>query len=179
MYWGGSCLRQPWPSKYFPAFRQQRCIDSRHMEHFMVGWSGERDGRLHCMQLTGGAAPASSLTDFVIARRWGVTIGSSQGVGRSTRGVSGPRLRRRYTIRFARTEPADFPVHGSIVTCAMSLECPGHLKIGWKGFTARSIFEPILPPELCDYPIRAQQTPRTTFTLYDCERETGGVSQCT
>ena len=30
-----------------------------------------------------------------------------------------------------------------------------------------------------DYPIRAQQTPKTTFTLYDCERETGGVSQCT
>ena len=89
------------------------------------------------------------------------------------------RLRRRYTIRFARTEPADCPVHGSIVTCDMSLECPGHLKIGWKGFTARSIFEPILPPELCDYPIRAQQTPKTTFTLYDCERETSGVSQCT
>ena len=88
-------------------------------------------------------------------------------------------LRRRYTIRFARTEPVDCPVHGSIVTCDMSLECPGHLKIGWKGFTARSIFEPILPPELCDYPIRAQQTPKTTFTLYDCERETGGVSQCT
>ena len=86
---------------------------------------------------------------------------------------------RRYTIRFARTEPADCPVHGSIVTCDMSLECPGHLKIGWKGFTARSIFEPILPPELCDYPIRAQQTPKTTFTLCDCERETGGVSQCT
>ena len=40
------------------------------------------------------------------------------------------RLRRRYTIRFARTEPADCPVHGSIVTCDMSLECPGHLKIG-------------------------------------------------
>ena len=39
-------------------------------------------------------------------------------------------LRRRYTIRFARTEPADCPVHGSIVTCDMSLECPGHLKIG-------------------------------------------------
>ena len=35
----------------------------------MVGWSGERDGRLHCMQLTGGAALASSLTDFVVARR--------------------------------------------------------------------------------------------------------------
>ena len=39
-------------------------------------------------------------------------------------------LRRRYTIRFARTEPADCPVHGSIVTCDMSLECPGHVKIG-------------------------------------------------
>ena len=84
-------------------------------------------------------------------------------------------LRRRYTIRFARTEPADCPVHGSIVTCDMSLECPGHVKIGWKGFTARSIFEPILPPELCDCPIRAQHTPKTTFTLYDCERETGRV----
>ena len=84
-------------------------------------------------------------------------------------------LRRRYTIRFARTEPADCPVHGSIVTCDMSLECPGHVKIGWKGFTARSIFEPILPLELCDCPIRAQQTPKTTFTLYDFERETGRV----
>ena len=39
-------------------------------------------------------------------------------------------LRRRYTTRFARTEPADCPVRGSIVTCDMSLECPGHLKIG-------------------------------------------------
>ena len=39
-------------------------------------------------------------------------------------------LRRRYTVRFARTEPADCPVHGSIVTCDMSLECPGHVKIG-------------------------------------------------
>ena len=40
-------------------------------------------------------------------------------------------LRRRYTIRFARTEPADCPVHdGSIVTCDMSPECPGHLQIG-------------------------------------------------
>ena len=57
-------------------------------------------------------------------------------------------LRRRYTIRFARTKPAD----GSTVTCDMSLECPGHLKIGWKGFTARSIFEPILPPELVRLP---------------------------
>ena len=39
-------------------------------------------------------------------------------------------LRRRYTVLFARTEPADCPVHGSMVTCDMSLECPGHLKIG-------------------------------------------------
>ena len=39
-------------------------------------------------------------------------------------------LRRRYRMRFARTEPADCPVHGSIVTCDMSLECPGHVKIG-------------------------------------------------
>ena len=83
--------------------------------------------------------------------------------------------RLRYTIRFARTEPADCPVHGQIVTCDMSLECPGHVKIGWKGITARSIFEPILPYELCDYPIRAQQTPKTTFTLYGYERETGRV----
>ena len=45
-------------------------------------------------------------------------------------GITGTALRRRYTIRFARTEPADCPVHGSIVTCDMSLECPGHLKIG-------------------------------------------------
>ena len=67
------------------------------------------------------------------------------------------------------------PCTWSIVTCNMSLECPGHVKIGWKGFTARSIFEPILLPELCDYPIRAQQTHKTTFTLYDCERETGRV----
>ena len=36
-------------------------------------------------------------------------------------------LRRRYTIRFARTKPADCPVHGSIVTCDMSLECPGRV----------------------------------------------------
>ena len=78
-------------------------------------------------------------------------------------------LRRRYTIRFDRTEPADCPVHGSIVKCDMSLECPGYLNIGRKGITACSIFEPILPHELCDYPIRAQQTPKTTFTLYDHE----------
>ena len=39
-------------------------------------------------------------------------------------------LRRRHTIRFARKEPADCPVHGSIVTCDISLECPGHVKIG-------------------------------------------------
>ena len=25
---------------------------------------------------------------------------------------------------------SDYPVHGSIVTCDMSLECPGHVKIG-------------------------------------------------
>ena len=86
-----------------------------------------------------------------------------------------PLLRRRYTMRFARTEPADCPVHGPIVACNMSLECPGHVKIGLKGITARSIFEPILLHELCDYPIRAQQTPKTTFTLYDYERETGMV----
>ena len=39
-------------------------------------------------------------------------------------------LRRRYTIRFARTDPADCPVHGHIVTRDMLLECPGHVKIG-------------------------------------------------
>ena len=39
-------------------------------------------------------------------------------------------LRRPYTVRFARTEPADCPVHGAIVACDMSLECPGHVKIG-------------------------------------------------
>ena len=39
-------------------------------------------------------------------------------------------LRRRYTVRFARTEPADCPVHGPIAACDMSLECPGHVKIG-------------------------------------------------
>ena len=39
-------------------------------------------------------------------------------------------LRRRYMVRFARTEPADCPVHGSIVACDMSLECPGHVQIG-------------------------------------------------
>ena len=44
--------------------------------------------------------------------------------------ASACKLRRRYTIRFARTEPADCTVHGSIVTCDMSLECPGHVKIG-------------------------------------------------
>ena len=43
--------------------------------------------------------------------------------------VHSPRWRR-YTIRFARTEPADCPVHGSLVTCDMSIECPGHMKIG-------------------------------------------------
>ena len=84
-------------------------------------------------------------------------------------------LRRRYTVRFAHTEPADFPVYGPIVACDMSLECPGHVKIGWKWITARSIFEPILLHELWDYPIRAQQTPKTTFTLYEYERETGRV----
>ena len=78
-------------------------------------------------------------------------------------------------VRFARTEPADCPVHDTIVACDMSLECPGHVKIRRKGITARSIFEPILLHELCDYPIRAQQTPKTTFTLYDYERETGRV----
>ena len=38
-------------------------------------------------------------------------------------------LRRRYTVRFARTEPANCPVHGPIVACDMSLEYPGHVKI--------------------------------------------------
>ena len=54
----------------------------------MVGWSG--DVQLHCMQLTCSAAPASSLTDFIVGRRWDMTSGSSQGVGRPTRGVSEP-----------------------------------------------------------------------------------------
>ena len=49
---------------------------------------------------------------------------------RADRMVTSALLRRRYTIRFARTEPADCPVHGSIVTCDMSLECPAHVKIG-------------------------------------------------
>ena len=44
-----------------------RCIDSLHIEHVMVGWSG--DVRLHCIQLTVCAAPASSLVDFVVAQR--------------------------------------------------------------------------------------------------------------
>ena len=35
-------------------------------------------------------------------------------------------LSRRYTVRFARTKPADCPVH---VKCDMSFECPGHVKI--------------------------------------------------
>ena len=64
-------------------------------------------------------------------------------------------LRRRYTIRFARAEPADCPVHGPIVNCGMSLECTGAIKIGVKGITPRSIYEPIFPHGLCDYPIRA------------------------
>ena len=34
---------------------------------------------------------------------------------------------------------------------------------GWKGISAGSIFEP------SDYPIRAQQTSKTTFTLWDYE----------
>ena len=81
-------------------------------------------------------------------------------------------LRRRYTVRFARTEPADCPVHGPIVPCDMSLECPGHVKIGWKGITARSIFEPILLHELCAYPIRAQQTPKrpSPYTITNARR---------
>ena len=61
-------------------------------------------------------------------------------------------------MRFARTEPADCPVNGSIVKCDMSLECPGQVTIGWKGIKVRSIFEPSLPHELCNYPIRSQQT---------------------
>ena len=60
-------------------------------------------------------------------------------------------LRRRYTIRFARTAHADCPVHESIVKCDMSLECTGHVKIGRKGITPRSIFEPIPAHELCKY----------------------------
>ena len=44
--------------------------------------------------------------------------------------ITNEALRRRYTARFARTEPADCPVRGPIVACDMSLECPGHVKIG-------------------------------------------------
>ena len=53
-------------------------------------------------------------------------------------------LRRRYTIRFARAEPADCPVHGSIVMCSMSPECSGPMKIGLKGIRPRSIIKPIM-----------------------------------
>ena len=66
------------------------------------------------------------------------------------------RLRRRYTIRFARAEPADCPVHGPIVMCSMSPECSGPMKIGLKGIRPRSIIKPILSHLLCDNPIRAQ-----------------------
>ena len=64
------------------------------------------------------------------------------------------------------------PVHGSIATCGMSLECPGHVKIGWKGIRARSMFEPILPHKLCDYPIRARQTIKrpSPYTLTNARR---------
>ena len=47
----------------------------------------------------------------------------------------------------------------------------------WVKRKARSIFEPSLPHNLCDYPIRAQQTYKTTFTLYDYELEMGSVYQ--
>ena len=59
-------------------------------------------------------------------------------------------------IRFARAEPADCPVHGSIVMCSMSPECSGPMKIGLKGIRPRSIIKPILSHLLCDNPIRAQ-----------------------
>ena len=39
-------------------------------------------------------------------------------------------LRRRYTIRFARAEPCDCPVHRPIVTCGVLVECSGPMKIG-------------------------------------------------
>ena len=54
----------------------------------------------------------------------------------------------------------------------------GHPAV-WIYYTARSIFEPILRHELCDYPIRAQQTFKTSFTLYDYEAGTGSVYQLT
>ena len=34
-------------------------------------------------------------------------------------------LRCRYTLRFARAEPCDCPVHRPIVTCGVLVECPG------------------------------------------------------
>ena len=39
-------------------------------------------------------------------------------------------LRCSYTIRFARAEPCDCPVHRPIVTCGVLVECSGPMKIG-------------------------------------------------
>ena len=36
----------------------------------------------------------------------------------------------RYTVRFARAEPCECPVHRPIVTCGVIVECSGPMKIG-------------------------------------------------
>ena len=85
-------------------------------------------------------------------------------------------------MRFARTELADRPVHGSIAKSDMSRECPEHVQIGWKGITARSIFKPSLSHELCDYPIRAQQTTKlpSPYTITNARRVAGiNAPKCT
>ena len=73
---------------------------------------GRRDVRDHAMWRHGLLVPTFL---FYLRRQSMALTGTSH-------------LRRRYTIRFARTEPADYPVHGSIVMCDMSLECPGHVE---------------------------------------------------
>ena len=71
------------------------------------------------------------------------------------------------------------PLHGTIrphgayrLPCTWANRSVWHVArfrlIGLKGFTARSIFEPILLHELCDYPIRAQPTPKTTARRVGC-----------
>ena len=79
----------------------------------------------------------------------------------------------RYTLRFARAEPCDCPVHRPIVTCGVLVECSGPMKIGWLGIRARPISQPILSHLLCDYPIRAQWPFKSTFTSFNHDGEDG------
>ena len=82
-------------------------------------------------------------------------------------------LRCRYTIRFARAEPCDCPVHRPIVTCGVLVECSGPMKIGLLGIRARSISQPIMSHLLCEYPIRAQWPFKSTFTSFNHDGEDG------